>query len=152
MSLLQSRDDRMVLSVDAAEINEARSLSAYLAQATISSVTVEVDGLDPERVSVPSALAGLMQAVVEGIGRGAQVTIQSVPKELTTTTAAKMLGVSRPTLVKLVAEGKLPAHKVGSHTRVLAADLAAFRDEQRNAQRRAFEDLREMDDDLEFGV
>jgi excisionase family DNA binding protein len=152
MTLVQSRDDRMLLSVDEIEVDEARSLSDHLAQATISAVTVEFDGPDAHKVSVPSGLAGLMQAVIDGIGRGAQVTIQSVPRELTTTTAAKMLGVSRPTLVKLVAEGKLPGHKVGSHTRVLAADVAAFRDDQREAQRRAFGELREMDDDLEFDL
>lgn len=152
MTLVQSRDDRMFLSVDDVEIDEARSFSAHLAHASISGVTVEIDGPNAETVSVPAGLSSLMQAVIEGVGRGAQVTIQSVPIELTTTTAAKMLGMSRPTLMKLVAEGKLPAHKVGSHTRVLAADVASFRDEQREAQRRAFDELREMDDSLEFGL
>jgi excisionase family DNA binding protein len=149
MALVQSRDDRIVLAVDAVEIDEAKSLNADLARAG-GPALVEIVGPDGEKVSVPSALAGLMQAVIDGIGRGAQVTIQSVPKEATTTTAAKMLGISRPTLMKLIADGKLPAHKVGSHTRVLTADVLTFRDRQREAQRQAFDELRELDEGLEM--
>lgn len=62
-----------------------------------------------------------------------------------------MLGISRPTLMKLVAEGKLAAHKVGTHTRVLTTDVSEFREVQREAQRRAFDELRELDSELELG-
>ncbi|MDM2382326.1 helix-turn-helix domain-containing protein [Mycobacteroides abscessus subsp. abscessus] len=99
-------------------------------------------------VQIPSALAGLMRAVIDGVSRGATVTIHSLPRELTTTTAAKMLDMSRPTLMKLIAEKKLPAHKVGSHTRLLASDVTAFRSSQREAQRRAFDGLRELDEEI----
>lgn len=156
MTLMQSRDDRVMLAVDEDEVVEARSLTASLSEAagalevgTAAKFAIEIDG--NRRVAVSAAMAGLVRAVIDGVGRGAQITIQSVPRELTTTTAAAMLGVSRPTLMKLVADKKLPAHKVGSHTRVLATDVAAFRDEQRESQRRAFDELRDLDQDLELG-
>lgn len=148
MTLVHSRDDKMVLAVDAAEIGEARSLSASLSKTTISAVTFEAGASSGQKVAVPSGLAGLMQAVIEGIARGAQVTIQSVPREVTTTTAAKMLGISRPTLMKLIADKELPAHKVRTHTRLLTTDVTAFREKQRAAQRRAFDELRALDEEL----
>lgn len=62
--------------------------------------------------------------------------------------AAKMLGTSRPTLMKLIAEQKLPAHKVGSHTRLPAAVVLAFRKDRRDEQRRAFGELRKLDEEI----
>ena len=148
MTLVQSRDDKMVLAVHAVEIDEARLLSASLSHATISAVAVEAGPSHGQMVAVPAALATVMQSVIDGIARGAQVTIQSVPREVTTTTAAKMLGISRPTLMKLIADARIPAHKVRTHTRLLAADVTAFRENQREAQRRAFEQLRALDEEL----
>ena len=150
MTLIQSRDDRILLAVDAAEIDEAKTLSDSLSRAT-GNATVAIVDPSGQKLPLPAALAGLMQAVIDGVARGAQITIQAVPREVTTTTAATMLGISRPTLMKLVAEGKLAAHKVGTHTRVLTTDVSEFREVQREAQRRAFDELRELDSELELG-
>ena len=46
---------------------------------------------------------------------------------MTTTVAAQRIGVSRPTLMKAIRAGELPAHKVGSHFRIRTEDADAFR-------------------------
>ncbi|MEZ0363413.1 helix-turn-helix domain-containing protein [Mycobacterium sp. pUA109] len=150
MSVLQARDDRTVLTVDATEIDEARTVSTSLAEVRRTTAKIEFEIGSPGRrmVPIPAALAGLIQSVIEGVSRGATVTIHSLPRELTTTTAAKMLGISRPTLMKLIAEEKLPAHKVGTHTRLLTSDVTSFHEKRRADQRRAFEELRKLDDEV----
>lgn len=50
--------------------------------------------------------------------------------EFRTSQAAAMLGVSRPHLSRLIAEGRIEARKVGAHWRVPAHAIAAFCDHE----------------------
>lgn len=112
----------------------------------------------PERLAVgdvkhpsrlPAELADILATVVEVLARGGSVTIGSLPETLTTTVAATQLGVSRPTLMKMIDAGTLPAHKVGSHHRILLSDLQAFRRARLAEQQKAFDELRELAEGLD---
>lgn len=103
---------------------------------------------DGEQVELSPMLARLFADVLNAVANG-QVTIQATPQELTTTVAADMLGVSRPTLMKWVAAGELAAHKVGSHTRLKTEDVMAFALELRKRRQKSFEALREWDEQFD---
>jgi len=107
--------------------------------------TLTIEG---RTVDLPPALADVLGAVVRAVAEGRTVTVGALPAELTTTVAAERLGISRPTLMKLVAEGALPAHKVGSHTRVKTVDLVAFQRARLARQRAALAELIELSDEL----
>ncbi|MFD9668534.1 helix-turn-helix domain-containing protein [Rhodococcus sp. NPDC059968] len=116
---------------------------------TVTSTEVEQAGaVDPVSLesAVPPELARILTKVVAVVAAGGTVTIGSVPSEVTTTTAAQMLDISRPTLMKLIGEGEIPAHKVGSHTRLTSSDVIAYQERQRDTQRAAFDDLRAFED------
>ena len=72
-----------------------------------------------------------------------------MPKELTTTAAAKLLGVSRPTLMKWVGEGRLASHKVGRHTRFESEDVLRLKEQRRRAQIDSVRRMMELEDAME---
>lgn len=97
--------------------------------------------------ALPPELASILTEVIRIVAAGGTVTLGSIPDELTTTNAADMLGISRPTLMKLIQSREIPAHKVGSHTRLNANDVLAYRERMREQQRAAFRELRAFEDD-----
>ncbi|RYD53627.1 MAG: helix-turn-helix domain-containing protein [Sphingobacteriales bacterium] len=68
------------------------------------------------------------------MSKGQPISVVPVATELTTQAAAELLGCSRPHLVKLLEEGKLPFTKVGKHRRLLYEDVMRYRQEQKAAQ------------------
>ncbi|MGX7827568.1 helix-turn-helix domain-containing protein [Actinokineospora sp. 24-640] len=110
-------------------------------------------GADPDdRVELPADLARLVRRVAEDLHRGMNVSLVPTAAMLTTQEAATLLGVSRPTVIRLLDENKIPYDKVNSHRRIRLADLMAYRDERRSEQREAMESLTlnyDLDEDSE---
>lgn len=131
-------------------INEAQRLLSHIGVGNDLSVKIEISGQKAEELS--PALRDALIATLNLISRGQRVEVRGVPEDLTTTVAARRIGVSRPTLMKLIREGALPAHKVGSHFRVRTEDADAYRVEllrQKTAQQaKAFEELRALEEEL----
>ncbi len=73
---------------------------------------------------VAEALAELLAAAADG----QPALVLRSPNDLSTEQAAAVLGVSRPTVVRLVEAGKLPARMVGTHRRLALGDVLAYRE------------------------
>lgn len=83
----------------------------------------------------------LLQAL-KSVASSGEVTIGRIPEDLTSTTAADILGVSRPTLMKWVREGEIDAFKVRSHTRFKRDEVFRLKNKRAEERRKAFQDLR----------
>ncbi len=75
-----------------------------------------------------------MTKVVAALHAGKAVTIAPQTMKLTTQQAADLLGVSRPTVVRLITDGTLPAERIGNRHRLLLDDVLAYREQRRNRQ------------------
>jgi len=142
---LVATDERSVLVTNPSERRQANELIEALEGHPERLV---VEGR-PSRQSLPADLASIISKVVQVMADGGTITIGSLPDELSTTVAADQLGVSRPTLMKMISAGEISAHKVGSHHRLKATDVLAFKRSRLERQRRAFDELRELEDELE---
>jgi excisionase family DNA binding protein len=73
-------------------------------------------GPDGEQVPLPEEVYRVLVEVVEAMRQGKAITV-------------------RPTLVKLLEEGKIPFDQPGRHRRVLFIDLLAYRERQHGHRR-----------------
>lgn len=102
---------------------------------------------DERSTPLPDDLGRLLQAVLQSVAEGRTITVSAMPSELTTSSAAALIGVSRPTLMRMIAEGEIEAHKVGTHTRLSTDDVRTFIAARQLRQRSAFDELRDFLDD-----
>jgi excisionase family DNA binding protein len=92
-------------------------------------------------VQIPKTTVDGLIEMLEAVVAGDTATVVRTPREVTTQQAAQVLNVSRPTVVRLIDQGALPARKVGSHRRIPLADLLAYRDQMVAHRCQALEDM-----------
>lgn len=80
-------------------------------------------------IELPAGAIALLMDILEAMAAGRGVTIIPESAELTTVQAARLLNVSRPFLIKLLEEGKIPHRKVGKHRRIRLEDVSAYKAE-----------------------
>ena len=129
MQTLASQSNRQSLPT-VQEIALARAsgqrLSRYRGRAGSLSIRV-VDSGQEQPLELPAAAVALLMDILEAMAAGRRVSIIPENAELTTVQAAAILNVSRPYLIKLLAEGAIPYRKVGKHRRILMEDVMTYK-------------------------
>jgi excisionase family DNA binding protein len=85
---------------------------------------------------LPESLYSFLSHVAGDLTAGRPVTILKDEVALTTVEAASTLGVSRQFLVQLLEQNEIPFHMVGTHRRVYARDILAFKGKRDSARRK----------------
>jgi excisionase family DNA binding protein len=140
----------------AADVVLARESSRRLAARKLgrrTSVGIQLfdDGAQPETLTVPTSALRLFLHLLNEMAQGNAVTLIPTHAELTTQQAADLLNVSRPYVVKLLDEGKLPGRAVGKYRRVRFDDLMAFKRKDDAARAKVLDQLTEEAQELGTG-
>ncbi len=120
-----------------------QSLATFLqtTQAEQGSQTAYLVSPTGERQEVPTEIFNLLSYIVDALSEGKGVNVMPVNAKLTTQQAADHLGISRPTLVKLLEQGEIPFTKVGRHRRVTLEDLIEYERSANEVGRQRLRDL-----------
>lgn len=92
-----------------------------------------------EQVALPPHVYQVLRQVVEAMRQGLAVSVVPRSHVLTSQEAADLLGVSRPTVIKLLNDGSIPFTKAGTHRRIRLDDALAYAKRRRAEQYAALE-------------
>lgn len=104
-------------------------------------------GPDGETEILPNNLYSFLCRLLADLKAGFSVTILQGKAGLTTVEAAKLLGMSRQFLVKLLEKGDIPYYHVGTHRRLYARDVLAYKAKRDTNRRKALDDLARAESD-----
>ncbi|NNM78028.1 excisionase family DNA-binding protein [Sphingomonas sp. ID1715] len=138
------------------EIDAARIAARQLSQLNrgnrpLSFVARREDGetTEPaEPISLPANIFRVIVNMLVEMGNGNAVAVVPVTAELTTQQAADLLNISRPHLIKLLEREELPYRMVGTHRKLPAKAVLAYRDKTIFSRRQALGRMVALDEEL----
>jgi excisionase family DNA binding protein len=107
--------------------------------------TAKLVGPDGQARHLPDSLYAFLVELIGRLNEGESVYIVQNQAKLSTIEAAAMLGVSRQFLVNILARGEIPYHMVGTHRRIYAQDLMAYKANRDQSRRKALTELAQQE-------
>lgn len=133
MTYLPSEEDAATV-VDLVAVLESRGFDVSEARPAL----VSSDG---RRMELPQPLFEALHQIAIALAHRQGVTVAPHDTLLTTQEAADLLGISRPTLVRLLNKGEIPHQMRGRHRRVTLADLVAYQQRTRHERKQVLDEM-----------
>lgn len=101
-----------------------------------------------DQARLPDQVVDALRQALVALARDQAVTILPTATLLTTQQAADVLGVSRPTIIKILDAGEIPYMTPGRHRRIQLTDVLAYQQRSADQTSHALDDL--MQNSAEF--
>ena len=128
----------------------SRALSKYAHNERLH-LKIASNNNESEDLMLPGYAINLLLTMLTEMSKGNAITVMPIHAELSTQETAELLNVSRPHLVDLLEQGKIPFRKVGTHRRVLANDVFDYKQRIDEARLKALDDLAAQAQELGMG-
>lgn len=142
--MVATLDDRTILPLDApvrADLRKAFDQGQDVCSGQPAGPRGRLVGPDGSAIELPDQAYQVLRRIVEEMASGQAVIVRTTDPLLTTGQAAQFLGVSRPTLVRMLDNGVIPGERTGSHRRVQLADLVAYKERQQLGRQAALDEM-----------
>jgi excisionase family DNA binding protein len=108
-------------------------------------------GPNNKEFPVPAPLAKVLKDAIAELDRGRSVEVVTSDLEITTQDAADYLGMSRPTFVQLLTDGKLPYTQAGDgkHRRIRISDLVEYQKNEKSKRDAAFTEFLRLGQEIQ---
>ena len=128
----------------------SRALSKY---ATNERLHIKIAGNnnDSDDLILPGYAINLLLDILTEMSKGNAITVMPIHAELSTQETAEFLNVSRPHLVDMLEQGKIPFRKVGAHRRVMAKDVIDYKQRLDADRLKALDELAAQAQELDMG-
>ena len=114
-------------------IESYNALETVLKEIKDKSPEIEIEETQ-DKIRIPLKALKLLAEILKAMGDGKSISIVPIATEMTTQSAAEFLGCSRPHLVKLLEQGKIPFTKIGKHRRVRFEDVSKYKNQMKKEQ------------------
>jgi len=101
-------------------------------------------GSHGEEIELPQSVFHVLRNIIHHMMRGRAIFIVPENKELTTQEAADLLNVSRPYLIKLLEQEKIPFVHVGTHRRIRFSDLIQYKARRDSEREQALNEIAQI--------
>jgi len=129
----------------------SRILSDYIKSTKIPTLQLIASNKENTKIVLPPLALQLLVDILEQMGQGNAISLIPIHSELTTQEAADLLNVSRPYLINLLKDGKIPFRKVGTKRRILAEDVIRYKTSIEKKRLKALEALTKQAQKLNMG-
>jgi excisionase family DNA binding protein len=128
----------------------SRTLSKY-AHSERLHIKIAGNNGETDDLIMPGYAINLLLDILTEMSKGNAITVMPIHAELSTQETAELLNVSRPHLVELLEQGKIPFRKVGTHRRVLAKDVFDYKQRIDEDRLKALDELAAQAQELDMG-
>jgi len=100
-----------------------------------------------ETIDLDQTLASILREVAQNFSQGKAITVVPHETRLTTQEAADFIGVSRPTLIKMLDEYKIPFETIGRHRKIAFGDVQKLEGGMRASRRAHLDRLQRLSEE-----
>lgn len=128
-SVVRSR--RRVDPVSPSDPEAIAGLARFIEREADENAKPRLVGPDGESIELPDEVYEILVRVTEAMRAGNAVSVVPYSMRVSTQEAAEMLGITRPTFVRMLERNEIPYEQPGRHRRIKLSDVMAFRDRTR---------------------